>query len=336
MEIFYKYFSKYSSGFCAKLTKIAAGILGSGSASTGLISQYLAVKNGTNFKTEDMFVYRFLSDKNFQIDDSFWRCHINMIFGFLKEKTGLKQNDNIQINVDYTTINDDFLILSASINIENNKAIMLYFSSRNYPKRKNSMSCCKMEGAFFKALKHILPKKYTYTIVADRGFGLLRIIELCEKMNFNFALRINENLIIKKGEETFNLKDFRGKNAVFEAEVIRWKKHLKFVINTDKNSTWFLVTNLANADVAVIYSKRFKIEKCFQDMKSSGFDIEKTKIKKYDRMKRLLYLISVSHAFSVFLGCFMESCKKNFENHLDVATAFLKLEKWLSCTEEQV
>ena len=324
MEVFYRYFSRYSDDFCRRITKIVNGILGSGSASTGEISQHLALKNGSNFKAEDMFVYRFLSDKNFQIDDSFWRCHINMIFDFLKEKTGLKQNDNIQINVDYTTINDDFLILSASINISDDKAIMLYFSSRNYPKRKNSMDYKKMEEAFFKALKHILPKKYTYTIVADRGFGHLRIIELCEKMEFNFVLRINENLIIQKGEEALNLRDFKGENVVFEAYVVRWKKHLKFIVNTDKNSTWFLTSNLENADVSMMYSKRFKIEKCFQDMKSSGFDIEKTKIKKYDRMKRMLYLISVSHAFSVFFGCFIKNCKKNFENHLDIATVFLE------------
>ncbi len=37
-----------------------------------------------------------------------------------------------------------------------------------------------------------------------------------------------------------------------------------------------------------IYEKRFKIEKLFQDNKSSGFNIEANKIKKYDRFKRML------------------------------------------------
>jgi len=35
-----------------------------------------------------------------------------------------------------------------------------------------------------------------------------------------------------------------------------------------------------------MYKKRFKIEKTFQELTSSGFDIENLKIKKSDRFKK--------------------------------------------------
>jgi hypothetical protein len=105
-----------------------------------------------------MFVHKLLSDPNFQINDSFWQCHSNMIFDCLREKHGVRKGDNIHVNVDYTTLNDDFLILCASINVAGEKDVMLYFTARNYPKRKNQMDEKKMEPAFFKGLRYVLPK----------------------------------------------------------------------------------------------------------------------------------------------------------------------------------
>jgi hypothetical protein len=90
-----------------------------------------------------MTIYRLLKNNTFQIDDSFWRNHINIIFDNLIEKQVLRPCDSIQINV-------DFLILAASINIAQEKDIMLYFMMRNYPRKKNQMDL-----AFFKRLKHV-------------------------------------------------------------------------------------------------------------------------------------------------------------------------------------
>jgi hypothetical protein len=123
-----------------------------------MIAQAIATQKTINFESAWMFVHRFLSDLNFQIDDSFWQRHDNMIFNFLRETHGLKNGDNIQVNVDYTTLNDNFLILCAFINVAGEKDTMLYFTARNYPKRKNQMDQKKMELALFKGLRHLLSK----------------------------------------------------------------------------------------------------------------------------------------------------------------------------------
>jgi transposase len=268
--------------------------------------------NGIKFGSAWMFVHRFLSDKKFQIDDALWRCHFNIIFSLLREKKFIQPRANIQINVDYTTINRNFLILSASVNIAEGKSVLLYFSMRNYPDGEKKMDQKKMEQAFFKELRHLLPQKYTYTIVGDRGFGNKRIIEICEKCGFDYVFRMNDNLWLKTKEgKVQKLQEYQGENSFFRAKIVRWKKEVNFAVKTKNNTTWYIATNVENPEVSGMYEDRFKIEKLFQDLKSSGFDIEKSKIRKYDRVKRIFYLSSLCHVLMVFLGSFIKYCKKN-------------------------
>jgi transposase len=123
-----------------------------------------------------------------------------------------------------------------------------------------------------------------------------------------------------------NLKDFSGQNARFKAKVIAWEEELEFEVKTANGNTWYLVTNLEDREITEKYEFRFKIEKLFQDLKSSGYSIEDTRIRKYDRAKRLLYIACLSHALLVILGAFIKWCKKNCTNHWGLVIACLGLE----------
>jgi hypothetical protein len=317
MEIIKKNFRKYKDKFGERLSRVVKGMIKGGKANTNKIAEEIARADNIKVDSAWMFVHRLLSDKLFQIDDKFWRCHFKTIFCLLTENKMIKSGGNIQINVDFTTIKDNFLILVASVNIAGEKDVLLYFSSRSYPKKPGRMDQKKMELAFFKELKHLLPKKYTYTIVADRGFGNIRTIETCQKCGFNFVLRINPELWIKSEDGSLHkLAEFQGKNSFFKAEVLTWGQSFNFEIKTKNNSTWYLVTNLETPDLATQYEMRFKIEKLFQDLKSYGFDIEQLKIRKYDRMKRVFYLAALCHALASFLGCFVKYCKKKIYKSL--------------------
>ncbi len=81
-----------------------------------------------------------------------------------------------------------------------------------------------------KKLRHLLPKKYTYTIVADRGFGNLRFAEHCESAGFSFVLRSNDNLNVEINGEKKNLKDFSEQTTSFDAYVSKWKKNFHFLV----------------------------------------------------------------------------------------------------------
>jgi hypothetical protein len=155
---FNRYFSKYGQRFCERLSRMIGKLARSCTAGTGMIPQAIATQDNINCACAWMFVHRLLSDPNFQIEDSFWRCHGNMIFDCNCEKHGLKNWDNIQVIVDCPMLNEDFVIPCALINIVGEKDVMLYFTARNYLKWKNQMDQTKIELALFQGLRHILSK----------------------------------------------------------------------------------------------------------------------------------------------------------------------------------
>ncbi|GHT98833.1 hypothetical protein FACS1894126_4680 [Alphaproteobacteria bacterium] len=105
------------------------------------------------------------------------------------------------------------------------------------------------------------------------------------------------------------------------------KKEAIFEIKTKNDSAWFLFSSLSDdKSFSEIYEKKFGIEKCFQDQKSSGFDIEKTKIRKYDRFKRLYFSMCLAQLFAVLVGEYVQNnnhpLKKKIHILADVLSAF--------------
>lgn len=305
------------------------GIIRSGRASIWHAAQAMSAVNNENFKTNEKRGNRLLQDVNFQIDDSMFRKYIKILFKALRERNMIRGRERIQINVDYTTKNNDFLILTSSIKF-GNRAVPLYFSMRLYPKRKNQSDQKKMESSFIKALRHLLPKTYDYTIVADRGFGNQRFAKLCEDNGFDFVLRINENLKIERKGIVENLEKYKGKNKKFKTRVVSWNEEYSFEIRTKNETTWFLMMPLYSKSGAKECEQRFSIEKCFQDQKSSGFEIEKCKIRKYDRFKRLYFLMCIAQLLIVIAGEYIETknhpLKKTFPITADMISVFSKLD----------
>ena len=71
------------------------------------------------------------------------------------------------------------------------------------------------------------------------------------------------------------------------------------------------------------YGRRFKIEKCFFDQKSNGFNIEKTRIMKYDRVKRLVFCVCIAQAIMLFVGDILKhnhhGLKKTFPQSVELS-----------------
>ena len=331
-----RHFEKQGSLFCKHLSEYTRALMQCGEANTYGIARQLSKNNNKSFDTNEMKIVRFLQNDKFQIDDKFWRCHINMIFEMLEERKVISKSKKIEIYVDFTTVEDKFLILTGTV-LLNNKAITIYFSMRNYPKKKGTMSQIKMEEAFIKGLRHVLSKNYQYIIIADRGFGTKRFANFCTKSGFDYVLRINSNLNIKEGDKKSNLKDRLG-DEKFTATVISWKEEKYITIRCKDKKIWYLMSSDKKLDAGEIYEKRFKIEKNYQDCKSNGYDLEGNKIRKYNRFKRLVYLVSIAHGLTCFIGDMIESTKNNLKKNsttpksqnLSLILAFSELDMKLS------
>ena len=299
-------FSSQGKVSSRNLSLLALGLLQSQTANTYSIARGVSSLTGASFNSSEKRVNRFLDNDHFQIDDSLFRCHKNFVFSALQEMNLL--DDIIFINVDFTTKKDEFLILSASIPFKN-RGIPLYFTMRAYPKTKGKLNQKKMELAFIKGLKHLLPQNHKYVIVADRGFCTERFINLCLDEGFDYIIRTITNLNLLLDSQKINLKNINeGELDIENVYLIKWKLNTRLITNKKNNSIWRLFTSLNDENNFVIeqYVKRFNIEKMFQDQKSSIFNIEETQIKKYSKFKKLYYVVNLVQAIMMLMGHFVE------------------------------
>jgi hypothetical protein len=317
-----KVFSKESRAFHDRLSRIIAGLLISTSVSTTQIAKAIQKVFGLKFETAVRCIERLLKDNVFQFGDRLWRQYVNAVLSHCEDVHLLDQNGLLLINVDFTSIEDKVMVLTASVMINQEKSIMLYMDTRSYPKKSGQFNQKKMEEAFFNELRHLLSRKLRYVIVADRGFGHKRIIELCEKHGFYYALRRTDDLKVTINNKNVSLKEIGDKLGDFKAYVPAWKKECEFFtysqsIRKDgkvENCIWYVISNLGEFMTKSVYEKRFKIEKLFQDWKSNGFNIEKTKLQGLQEIKRLIFFCWAFACHCIFFRVLPSRCKKKSRN----------------------
>lgn len=309
LENLSKYFSKIEKTLMNNLFWVVEAMMKSCSANTSQIALALSQLKQISFKASDMSIYRLLGNPKFEIGGTLFRCYIKLIFALLEERTQLKPRDKVYLQVDFTSERAHFLILVASV-LFHGKAIPIYFSIRNYPKKEGQYDQKKMELAFIRALKHNLSNQYRYVILADRGFGNDRFMKQCQGVGFNYIIRLEPNLKIKYKNKLGIMSKLLQGNGKYEVEVISWNKTVIVFRNEHEGKIWYIVTTLTEMEQPEgikHYRKRFGIEKLFQDLKSSGFDIEQTKIRKYMRFKRLFFLCCLAYSLLLLLGEIIET-----------------------------
>jgi len=301
-------FCNFRKTVAKNLSLIILATIDCGSFSTHQIATSISKITNTAFHNGENRLANFLKNDTFRVEDKAFRNLINIVFDLLGKRGFLDDLNYLPINVDFTSERDNFLILSASIPFFG-RSLPIYFSMRNYPKIKNQFSQKKMEEAFFLRLRHILPKKFEYIVVMDRGFGNPRILDLMDRFNFNYVVRFKESTKVEFGIEQIQASELpnisnKYTNITLKTDPQKTPRNLTISFSKDKNlkQGWFLVSNLAFEQIQNIYKNRFQIEKTFQDQKSSGFNIEKTKITDYSKFKKLLYCTYLAQNILLFLG----------------------------------
>ena len=332
LEAISSYFKSQKKSVLSSMLLVIEAMIKTCSSNTSTLAKSISAIKNCSYKTADMTVYCLLQNPSLQIDDRFWRGYMKLIFAMMAENFGWCKGQKIHINIDITTDEKDFLILCASINCDS-RAIPIYFSMRNYPKNKSQYDHKKLELAFLKGLRHALSDKYQYVIVADRGFGNQRFFDNCEELGFEYLIRIQPNMKVEIDEKQGIANQVMHGKGKYEVKVLNWDKKLTIFKQIKDGKEWYLASDIKGLELegaVSIYKNRFKIEKCFQDLKSLGFDIEESKIKKYNRFKRLLAIVSLSYSFLVLTGKFINDklphIKKNSPIFINLLTASSSLE----------
>ena len=131
------------------------------------------------------------------------------------------------------------------------------------------------------------------------------------------------------------------RSGSYLVEIITWEKTVKVYKNKQQGQEWYIVSNLelSHQEGVANYAKRFRIEKLFQDLKSSGFNLEKSKIIKYDRFKRLLFICCLAYSLMLLLGNWIDkelTIKKNSPIFTNLLIASSNLPERLLPTTHQM
>ncbi len=169
-------------------------------------------------------------------------------------------------------------------------------------------------------LKALLPEDVAVTILADRGFGDVKLFEFLDRLGFGYVIRFRGNVQVAAADgETRLAADWVGKGG--RARLLRGAKvtaarhkvgAVVCVHATGMKEAWHLAASDASSSagqIVKLYAKRWTIEPGFRDSKDLrfGMGLSALRIGDPQRRDRLLMLNALAILLLTLLGAAGES-----------------------------
>lgn len=164
----------------------------------------------------------------------------------------------------------------------------------------------------------LISKDSDVVFLGDGEFDGVDLLGAIEMLGWDYISRTAITTIITLSNgEAVNLKKImpqRGKSIIRKNVTFTKAKHEDVAVvlawRQDCKEQLCLVSNLQDKhEILCHYKKRFKIETLFSDCKSRGFNLQKSRILKPQRIAKLLIVASLAYIWTVFLGDFTTNTK---------------------------
>ena len=281
------------------LASVVFGVLSSGKASIAAAAR--AQGNGKAYATNRQRLRRFLKEKNITLSQIGGVLVRLVIVRFPKTQL-------ISVILDTTSlVEDEVQCLTAAVAW---KGRALPIAAFLYKRDQLPFSQNQHEERFIRWLVAQIPKGYQICLVADRGFGRVDLIQVCQQLHLRYVIRVKDQVTVedeygKKGllsrrwcklgtAKLLSAVKYRSDGAVTTNLVITREPSAK--------ETWYLVTNLDAATEATRrYEQRFQIEETFKDAKHQ-VGLEHTLFTSLRRLAKMVAAVLVSILILLFLG----------------------------------
>lgn len=153
-------------------------------------------------------------------------------------------------------------------------------------------------------LQSLLPDYVPVTVLGDGEFDSIELQELCLANEWNYALRTARNTVFFEQGERFQAKAVRPDdthithfiaNLEFTAErfatvnFVCWHDHQRH------EEPIYLISNLScPGQIIEHYDKRYAIECLFKDLKSTSFNLHKTRLKEPEEVSKLIIVAALA------------------------------------------
>ena len=285
------------------LAYAAMGVLASESLFLHRIAEGLVDTRGVNKKHATKQIDRLLSNKGISV----WDLSEPWV------KYVLGENKSIMVALDWSSFFDDAQSM-LSLNIVTGKGLSTPLLWKSVDKKQLKHNRARYEDQLLSRLKEVLPRDVKVLLLADRGFADQKFFRfLDEELGFKYIIRIKSNTTVIHKEiknKAANWLKSDGKTLQLKEALLTLEKYpiKQFIATKDKNmkAAWFLVSNteLKGSEIVKNYSKRWKIEPYFRDLKDSrfGWGLESTHIKSCQRRDKLMLILALSYTLLSLLG----------------------------------
>ena len=286
------------------LANAVLGVMTSASLAVAVIGQALAQARGKSGKHAVKQVDRLLSNQGIDVWELFplW----------IKEAIG--SGRDLLVAMDWTEFDaDDQSTLVLSLVTRHGRAQPLLwlsvFKAELAGKRNDIEDSCLVR------LKQVLPEGTKVTILADRGFGDVKLFEFLDELGFGYVIRFRgDTYVTAANGETRRAKDWVGAGGrakkLANAEVSREKQQVGAVVCVHAKGmkdAWLLAASDGEATSSAIvnlYSRRWTIEPGFRDTKDLrfGMGLSTARVGDPARRDRLLLVSAIAIMLLTLLG----------------------------------
>jgi hypothetical protein len=287
----------------------ALGVVTGASLAVAMIGHALAQARGLADKHAIKQVDRLLSNQGVRVWDLF--------FPWIRHAVGAREN--IVVAMDWTDFDaDDQTTLALHLITGHGRATPLLWLTVGKDELKNTRN--DFEDLCLSRLKECLPDGVAATILADRGFGDVKLFAFLESLGFDYAIRFRGNIqVAAENGETRLAADWVGKGGRarmlrdVELTTARCKVPAVVCVHAkDMKEPWCIATRrhaAAAREIVNHYSKRWTIEPSFRDTKDLRFGMGMSALRISDpqRRDRLLLLNALAVVLLTLLGAAGES-----------------------------
>jgi hypothetical protein len=160
---------------------------------------------------------------------------------------------------------------------------------------------------------NLLGKHKIKALLCDREFIGIRWFSYLVKQEIEFHIRIPNQVKFgsylqknrKKVNELFKkFKDGVKIDYLKRVTILGCNLYVSYVRSAKGNC--IIVSNKDNYNSLEIYQKRWKIENMFKAFKTSGFNFENTHLKNLEKIKKLIFLVSIVYSWCSLVGLMIE------------------------------
>lgn len=276
---------------CSHLSAIGKGLL-------QMIKGYSREKAARKFVYNDHINY-----KKYYLP--YIKNFIKFILPMLKTRSG------IYLVIDGSQMGKHHAALMVSI-VFGKRSIPLYWfvkkGSKGHFSTKNHVDLIKVVHQHFHDL---FGEDTAITLLGDGEFDSPSLQEFCKDKNWDYVFRTACNTILYENNEKFQPKNLivkDGQDHLFISNVEFTAQRLKginFLLWHDKkyDEPLPLVSNLDEAgDIIKAYDKRYSIECLFKDLKSTSFNLHKTRLRDADAISNLIMIAAFAFTLVLKLG----------------------------------